>query len=92
MAITYDPKKLVIDNNITPDFETLTPSDSDSLTMSSGRYPKAIYVGVGGDLSLVNRNGDTVVFKNVPDGSRLSGICPIGCLTATTATDLVKIG
>ena len=92
MAITYDSKKLVIDNNVTPDFETLVTSDTDPLLMSSGRYPKAIFVGVGGDLSLVNRNGDTVVFKNVPDGSFLRGICPIGCLTATTATDLVKVG
>lgn len=44
---------------------TITPSDSVDLTHPA----RAIYVGGGGDISLVTLAGNTVVFTAVPQGT-----------------------
>jgi flagella basal body P-ring formation protein FlgA len=51
---------------------------------------KALYVGGAGDLSIVNDNGDTVVFSNVPAGSMLP-VSTDKVLAATTATNIVAL-
>jgi len=52
---------------------------------------RAIFVGVGGDVSVVTRLGTTVVFKNVPSGAVLP-VASTNVTTAnTTATNLVAL-
>ena len=70
-------------------FSAVTPADADLA------FPaRALFVGVGGDITVRALQGDVatnVVFKNVPSGS----ILPIMVLqvraTGTTATDIVSL-
>lgn len=50
---------------------------------------RRIYIGTGGDLSVVTPGGNVVDFKNLPDGSFIEG--PIAQIraTGTDAADLV---
>jgi hypothetical protein len=71
-----------------------TASDFDALTKSDATvYPKpygALYVGTGGDVSLVSPKGKTAVFKNVPNGGYVRAQF-VKVLAATTAGDLVGL-
>lgn len=51
---------------------------------------RAIYVGVGGDISVVV-NGVTVVFKNAVTGSIIPIFCTKVNASGTTATNLVAL-
>ena len=66
---------------------TITPSN----TVNFAARARAIYVGVSGDITLVNSDGTTCVLVAVPQGS----IIPIECIrinaTGTTATSLVGL-
>lgn len=68
--------------------ETVTKSDSVSYTDS--RVARALWVGTGGNVSLVATNGQTVVFSNVPTGSILP-VWHTRVNTATTAADMVAL-
>lgn len=62
----------------------VTPSDSTALAY------KALYIGVGGDVVVITRSGDTVTFKSVPTGA----ILPIDVQkvkAATTATSILGL-
>ena len=63
----------------------VTPANTGEFT----DVARALYVGVGGDVSVVSLNDQTVVYKNAPSGT----IIPIRCKrvnsTGTTATDIV---
>tara|TARA_Y100000004_G_scaffold184160_1_gene232826 strand:- start:1270 stop:1512 length:243 start_codon:yes stop_codon:yes gene_type:complete len=64
----------------------VTPHNTDALTPTS-----ALYVGVGGDLTVTMADSTTdVVFKNVPSGTFLP-IAVTHVKTATTATDILAI-
>lgn len=66
-------------------FAAITKSDSVDLAIMT----RAVYVGTGGDVVALDRDGTVVTFKNVPSGS----ILPIRATrinsTNTTAADLV---
>ena len=64
----------------------ITPSDSTDLTNQA----RLIYVGNGGNVSVIDTKGTTVVFANVPTGGYI-GPFNIARVTATntTATNLV---
>ena len=65
----------------------VAPSDSGELPVQ----PRAIFVGTGGNLAVRWANGDTSIFKNLPNGSMLS-IRPVAVLvTGTTAQDMIGI-
>lgn len=66
----------------------ITPSDADELAYTVRR----IYVGTGGDIALVDGEGNQVTYKNVTSGSYI-GDCVYKQVkvTGTTATDLVGI-
>ena len=81
-----------------PDFATtagaVTPSDTFSAaTKLNG---SALYVGVGGDVSVIMYGveptlGNAVVFKNAAEGLFLPVIVDYVLATGTTATDIVAV-
>lgn len=70
------------------DPEAVTKSDSVNYTDS--RVARALYVGTGGNVSLLVRSGTTVVFNNVPSGAILP-VWHTRVNTATTAADMVAL-
>jgi len=72
-------------------FEAITPSDTTDLT-KDGIPPRAIYVGVGGDVSVQDtQDGTAVVFVGVPTGTILPIRPKHVRSTGTTATDMVAL-
>lgn len=70
------------------DSEAITPSDSVNLTKGVSR---AIWVGIGGDISGELASGTTVLLKNVQSGYLLVGQFNRINSTNTTATNLVSL-
>ena len=52
---------------------------------------RAIYVGTGGDIALVDAAGNAVTFKAVPQGSVLPVRARAVRVAGTTAADLVGL-
>lgn len=65
----------------------ITPSDSVSLTV----FPRAIYIGGAGNVSVLTLGGDTVTFSGLAAGSILPVRVQRVNATSTTATNLVAI-
>lgn len=67
--------------------QVVTPSDEDELEYVS----RAIYVGNGGDINIVTRDGTALLFENVQDGA----VIPIRARQIkaedTTATGIIAI-
>lgn len=62
------------------------PSDSESLPV----LPRALYVGIGGSLSVEMKWGSTITFNNVPDGA-LIPIRVLKVLTTSTTASIVGL-
>lgn len=67
--------------------EAVTPDDATDLTNVS----RALWVGTGGDLTVITQAGETVALLNVPDGSLLPLCVSRVKLTGTSATDIVAL-
>jgi len=69
-------------------FEAVTPSDTVDFTKRDGAYPRALFVGVAGTITVVRPDGTAVLFTGPTAGS----ILPIKCRrvnsTGTTATSI----
>ncbi len=68
----------------------VTPHNSNPLT----DVPKALYVGVGGDIVMVgssNTSAANTTFKNVPSGAILPFRAYYIRATGTTATDILAL-
>ena len=65
----------------------ITPSDSVNFT----EMPRAIYVGTGGNVVLVNNDGTTVTWSNCPTGFVIPCAALRVNLTSTTASNLIGI-
>lgn len=64
----------------------ITPSDADELATVA----RAIFVGTGGNLEVVYAgDSDSVVYKNLANGTRLSGLIKQVKAGSTTASDLI---
>lgn len=63
----------------------LTPSDSTDLA----NVTRAVYVGTGGDLKVTMRGGQTVTYKNLPQGITKPIRVARVWATGTTAADLM---
>ena len=74
-------------NNTSPaqDGYAITPSD----TANFASPFRAIYVGVGGDITLVTMGGTTLLFVGVPQGAILPQSGVRVNATATAATSLI---
>lgn len=68
-------------------FKSIGASD---LVKVSDPFSK-IWVGTGGNISLKNADGSTVILKNVPNGTMLEVDAIQVMATGTTATDIVGI-
>jgi hypothetical protein len=68
-------------------FETVTPSDSVFLP---GGECSALYIGVAGDVTILNATGNPITFKNVPVGYLDCQTTRVNA-TGTTATDIVAL-
>ncbi len=65
----------------------VTPSDSTTFDA-----PQAIFVGTGGDIALrLIGDSETVVYKNIPNGSFLPVLADRVLSTGTTASDIVRM-
>ena len=67
---------------------TITPNDGVDLPLSVCR---ALYVGSGGNISIVDLSGTTVVFTGLADGSILPVQTARVNATSTTATALIAL-
>jgi hypothetical protein len=69
-------------------FEAVTPSNS---TPFPGGRCSALFIGVGGDVTILNSDGTAVTFKNLANGSYLDCKTTRVNATGTTATDIVAL-
>lgn len=69
-------------------FRAVTPSNTVNI---KGGPCRALYIGVEGDLAVVNENGVAVLFKAVPAGTILPIVTKRVNSTNTTATDIVAL-
>jgi hypothetical protein len=70
-------------------FLAVTPNNFQSLVQLSHKKAWGLYVGTGGNLSIVDSLGNTVIFSNVPNGTLLP-IHVIGINSAgTTASNII---
>ncbi len=67
--------------------EAVTPSD----TVDLANVSRALWVGTGGDLTVITQAGETVALLNVPDGSLLPLCVSRVKLTGTSADDIVAL-
>lgn len=65
--------------------ESVTPDDEDEFDRPS----RALYVGTGGNISVLMHNGVEITYTNVPDGSWMPLRCRRVNATGTNATDIV---
>jgi len=69
----------------------VTPSDSVDIVGATANTPAALFVGTGGDISVITLGGSTLVLKNIADGSFLPIQVTRVKATSTTATDIVAL-
>lgn len=69
------------------DVLTVTKADSGSDFLVS----RALYVGTGGDIQVLTEKGQTVLFKNVPDGALLPVRCTRVFATNSTVSDVLAM-
>lgn len=83
---TYTSRDLVSDITEPPRHAfDITPDDDTDLTFVT----RAIWVGTGGNLKVTLVGGETVTYKNLPDGTEKVGCFVRVFATGTTASDLV---
>jgi len=81
-------------NNISPmtpsrKIYSVTPSDE---LIELRPLPKALYIGVGGDITLIATDDvEAVLFQNIPDGFILSVRAQYIRATGTTASNIVAL-
>jgi len=69
------------------DFFAVTPHNTDDVSYK----PVRLFIGVGGDVNVKSIKGNTVLFKNVPNGTILPVFVTTVLATSTSATDIVGL-
>lgn len=74
-------------------YKQITPSDFIPVSQQSGvaKVAAAIFVGTGGDLTLVGKDGVQATFKNVPSGTLLNVQAIYVKSVGTTASNIVAL-
>ena len=68
-------------------FFSVTPSDSAGF----GGVARGLYIGTGGNVAAVRRDGTAVTFQAVPTGTVLPIVCIRVNSTNTTASNIVAL-
>jgi hypothetical protein len=89
MTVGTGPTPYGANNSTMPgqDAFAVTPSDVTNFNITA----RAIYVGAGGDVSLVTSKGNTVIFVGAQTGSILPIMCNRVNFTNTTALNILGI-
>lgn len=74
-----------------PHVGAVTPSDTVDVSRHSRYYPRALYVGGGGDISVVTPDDSTALFRAAAAGSILPVQVKRVNSTGTTATSLLAL-
>lgn len=85
-----DPFKNTSDSPMAPAEScfSVTPDDTTELSIC----PKAIYIGTGGDITLIPLRGTVeTTFRNLPDGSILDVRPRVVLQSGTTAADIIGL-
>jgi len=69
----------------------VTPSDSTDMTLLNGNFPRAFYVGVTGNVVLVNTDYSTATYTAVPAGALIPARFRRINSTSTTASSIVAL-
>lgn len=78
--------------NLQKDMTTPPEGAFDVTTHNTNEQPfvmRRLYVGTGGNVRVGYKDGSTVTYKNVPDGSYIGGRIKRVYTTGTTASDLI---
>lgn len=86
MQDRFSDRNTGLDSPISRGF-TVTADDTNELS----EVTRALYVGVGGDIALVMRDGNEVTFQNVPEGSLLPIRVSKVKATGTTAANILGL-
>lgn len=70
---------------------SITPSDSTNIAVKDQRFPRSLYVGGAGNVSIVCPDDSTAVFSNVAAGTFIPVDVKRVNNTNTTATLLIGI-
>lgn len=90
MAVTVDTNAFNYRTDTIGPMEAITPTD-DTAILIRGKYPRRIYVGTAGDLTVYDITGAAVTLSNMPAGVHVIPYTGVAA-TDTTASDLVAIG
>ena len=89
-----NPNKRNIEGYEAPPSKAYAVSPNDTVVVgdSDDWEPRALYIGTGGDLTVIMaRDTAPVLLKNVPSGSLLPMRVSIVKVTGTTAADIVAL-
>lgn len=78
------------------DWFDIEPSDrynfvGDTTKNPDGYTKAALWIGIGGNISIHSAKGKDKIFKNVPSGTFLAVACVRVNATGTTCTDIVGV-
>ena len=80
----------VSDLNVATAGKAVTPNDTSDTAYSTG-IARSLYVGVGGNVTLIDYEGNVVLFTNVQSGQILPIAHRLVKTTGTTATNMVAM-
>lgn len=72
-------------------YAVVTPSDTVDFTKQDGEYPRALYIGGAGNVTVVRPDGTAVLFTALPVGTLLPIKTRRVNSTATTATPICAL-
>jgi len=82
------PTNLIVRQGVTG--AALTPSDAVDIVGATANSPAALFVGVGGDVSVITLGGSTLVYKNIASGTFMPIQVTRLLATNTTATNILS--
>lgn len=72
-------------------YRAVTPHDTDLLAQVNSKYPRAFYVGTGGNVELEAEDGTVAVWANVPDGGYVYAGAKRVKAANTTASNILAL-
>lgn len=82
------PNHVVVNSDAPAEYWVAVTPDNDN---DLAKTPRALFIGVGGNVKVADVNGGATVFKNLADGSILPVRAVRVYATDTSATDIVAL-